>query len=143
MVLGSQKNIFGKLRKLFKISEKNFLKIFFLGDSNRNSLKVPNAKNFFCSGLKILKSKKILTQKIFFLLKNNFFYSCSRITQERSRTILGALKDLFASFLTNFSKIKIITFQSCSAKFGRFFVGGSKNFFEKFLCFQKEILGAL
>ena len=71
--------------------------------------------------------KFFLTQKSFFLLKNNFFYSCSRITQERSRTILGALKDLFASFLTNFSKIKIITFQSCSAKFGRFFVGGEHD----------------
>ncbi len=86
---------------------------------------------FLLQSAKNAEVKKIfLTQKSFFLLKNNFFYSCSRITQERSRTILGALKDLFASFLTNFSKIKIITFQSCSAKFGRFFVGRLLMFFE-------------
>ena len=32
------------------------------------------------------------------LLLKIIFYSCSRITEERSRTILGALKYLFSSF---------------------------------------------
>ena len=44
MVLGSQKNIFGKLRSFLKISEKKFQKNFFLGGSNGNWLKVPNVK---------------------------------------------------------------------------------------------------
>ena len=44
MVLGSQKNIFGKLRSFLKISEKIFFLKFFLGGSNGNWLKVPNVK---------------------------------------------------------------------------------------------------
>ena len=55
VVGGCPKYIFGKLRSFLKISEKNF-KIFLLGDSKRNWLKVPNVKNHFCRGWKRSKS---------------------------------------------------------------------------------------
>ena len=55
VVGGCPKYIFGKLRSFLKISEKKFFKIFLLGDSKPNWLKVPNVKNHFCRGLKTLK----------------------------------------------------------------------------------------
>ena len=55
VVGGCPKYIFGKLRSFLKISEKKFFKIFLLGDSKPNWLKVPNVKNHFCKGLKVLK----------------------------------------------------------------------------------------
>ena len=86
MVLGSQKQ-FGKLRSFFKISEKNIWKIFFLGNSNRNWLKIPNVKKFSCSGLKMLKSTKSFWLKNDFFKSKIIFYSFSRIAQELPRTI--------------------------------------------------------
>ena len=48
VVGGCPKYIFGKLRSFLKISEKKFFKIFLLGDSKPNWLKVPTVKNCTC-----------------------------------------------------------------------------------------------